>query len=376
MNDHELRLHEKFMRIAIRLAKRATRAVSPNPKVGAVVVSGNTVVGKGYHKQSGGPHAEIFALREAGEKSRNATLYITLEPCSTHGKTPPCTDAIVSAGIKTVVIGSIDPNPKHAGKAIDILTGHNIKVKTGILENECDELIEDFRVFTTCRIPFVIVKVATSLDGKIATHTGKSKWITSPDSRTMVQRIRSGVDAIMVGATTVVRDNPALTIRHGRNKKFQPYRIIIDPELIIPSDSTVVSDPYKNRTVIITCDKNMQSEKFRHFSDIQGIKMLTLPFMKNTFSTQSILEKLADMDIVSVLIEGGGTTVGHFFDNHLIDKVYCFIAPKIIGGRNAPGPFHGYGIADIENAVQFEKFNWKKCGQDIVLCGYPRWPTT
>ncbi len=373
--NNELQQHTQFMKLAVQLAKRATRAVSPNPRVGAVVVSGDTVVGKGYHKKSGGPHAEVFALRQAGERARNATLYITLEPCSTHGKTPPCTDAIIASGIKTVVIGTIDPNPKHAGKAIDILENKGIKVVRNILEHQCNELIEDFRVHTLTAMPFTIVKIATSLDGKIATHTGQSKWITSPASRSMVQQIRSNVDAILVGATTVVRDNPSLTVRQGRKQSFQPYRLVLDPLLQTPRESKLVTDEYKDRTIIITDEANINTDEYNFLIE-EKIRLLPLPCLDTAFSNKDILQRLAQLGIVSLLIEGGGTTVGHFFDNRLINKVYCFIAPKIIGGHTAPGSFNGLGVANINDAVQFDRFVWKKRGDDIVLCGYPRWTTT
>lgn len=364
--------HEQYMREALRLAKRATRAVTPNPRVGAIVVNNNAMVGKGYHKKGGGPHAEVAALENAGNNARGATLYVTLEPCSTYGKTPPCTEAIIKAGISHVVIGAIDPNPLHAGTSVTLFEQEGIKVTTGILEQQCRDLIEDFSTYITRNKPFTIVKTATSLDGKIATHTGESKWITSPASRTVVQKIRAQVDAILVGARTIVNDNPSLTVRLKGYRHRQPLRIIVDPDSIVPDTSIVLTDEYKDRTVIITADTDAARLRSGHYEK-NGVRVLYLPCRDGVISPHDIQSTLAQLSVVSLLVEGGGMTVGHFFDNRCIDKVYCFIAPKIIGGKCAPGPFHAQGIANLDQAVQFKSFTWKQYGPDMLLCGYPVW---
>ena len=372
MNSDELAQHTFYMKKAVSLAKRASRKVSPNPRVGAVIVKDGIIIGQGYHQCLGGPHAEMRAIKSAADCCKGATLYVTLEPCSTYGKTPPCTNCIITNGIKKVVIGSIDPNPLHQGIAVKILKENNIHVETGILKDQCEELIEDFKKYILQKIPFVIAKAAVSIDGKISTFSGESKWITSPSSRGEVQKIRSNVDAILVGSNTIIKDNPSLTVRISKGKHYQPWRIVLDPELSIPHNCTIVNDPNKNKTVLLIDSQKADNKKINLFVN-NGIKLIELPVKNGKFAPMDILRSLADLSITSLLVEGGGETIGNFFDNQLIDKLYIFIAPKIIGGKSAPGPFHGKGIEKITEAVCLDKIKWKKFGNDMMFCGYPIW---
>ncbi len=363
--------HQRFMRKAILLAQRATRLVTPNPRVGAVVVKDSVIIGEGYHKQAGCPHAEVEALRQASEKARGAVLYVTLEPCCTAGKTPPCTQAVIDAGISEVYVGVIDPNPLHAGNGIEILRRNGISVHCGILEKACQTLIEDFSKYITLHKPFVIVKTAMSIDGKIATTRGESKWITSAKSRIMVQKIRRSVDAIMVGVGTVIADNPHLTIRNASRKYPQPWRIIIDPELSIPEESNVLTDSFRERTVIITTP-NSSLEKKERLSNA-NVRIIELDKSGMWYNPNNILSALADLPVVSVLLEGGSQAIGTFFDAECIDKCYFFTAPKIIGGSSAPTPVGGSGISSLDSIVALRDIQWKKCGTDMMLSGYPIW---
>lgn len=360
------------MKQALNYARKATRAVTPNPRVGAVVVRDNDIVGIGYHQKAGECHAEILALNHAGRLAHGASLYVTLEPCSTHGKTPACTDAIIKAGITSVFIGCVDPNPAHAGKGIVILQRHGIKVETGILKEECETLIEDFTKFITTGLPFVISKAAISADGKIATYHGESQWISSPSSRVKVQEIRKNTDAILVGIGTVINDDPSLTVRPKTKKNYQPWRIVIDPECSIPENARLLNDNYVHKTILIIRACHRHTAKSARLID-KGIQFFFIEEENQMFNPYTILKLLTRIPIVCLLVEGGGATLGHFFDFHAIDKMVFFITPKIIGGKNAPSPFHGKGIERIADAVQLKNSTWKKYACDMMLTGYPNW---
>ncbi|MCD6459644.1 bifunctional diaminohydroxyphosphoribosylaminopyrimidine deaminase/5-amino-6-(5-phosphoribosylamino)uracil reductase RibD [bacterium] len=372
MNPEKKNNHVFYMKQAVSLAKCASRKVSPNPRVGAVLVKDGKIIGQGYHKCAGASHAEIQAIESAGKDANGSTLYVTLEPCSSYGKTPPCTYAVIKAGIKKVFIGVTDPNPAHNGIAVNIFKQHNIGVETGILKNKCAELIEDFRKFIIKKLPFVTVKAAISIDGKIATFFGESKWITSPASRSEVQKIRSSVDAVLVGSNTIAKDNPSLTVRTAKGKLFQPWRIVLDPYLSIPHNCNIVTDYNKNRTVLVVDKQKAEIEKFNFFIK-NGIKIFPLATENGFFNPMDVLRSLTNLSIVSLLVEGGGETIGTFFDHKLIDKLYIFIAPKIIGGKTAPGPFNGKGIKNIAEAVYLQRIKWRKFKDDMMFCGYPVW---
>lgn len=363
--------HDYYMERALTLAQKATRAVTPNPCVGAVVVKNGSIVGEGYHQKAGGPHAEIIALDNAADAANGATIYVTLEPCSTTGKTPPCCDAIIQTGIEHVVIGSVDPNPLHAGNGITVLKEAGISVTTDIRKNDCDLLIEDFRKYITTNKPFTIMKVALSADGKIATKLSQSQWITGPDSRAMVQKIRAGVDAILIGANTAVSDDPSLTVRDHASAALQPWRIVLDPLLNIAEDARILHDEHTTKTIIITSENAIKSKQERISS--LGIRVIELQTQHGLFNPNDILDVLASLPCVSVLIEGGSMTLGIFADHQCIDKCYFFYAPKIIGGVDAPGAIGGSGVPYIADAIPLRESKWQQFGSDMMLCGYPDW---
>jgi len=337
---------EKYIKIALELAGRAKGMTSPNPCVGAVIVKNGRIVGRGYHRFAGGAHAEVYALRQAGDKARGATLYVSLEPCSHFGKTPPCVDSIIKAGIKRVVAAIEDPNPLNNGRGIKELKRSGIKADVGILEEEARELNEDFIKYITRKIPFVIVKVAQSLDGKIATRTGDSKWISGEKAREFVHELRSRVDAVLVGANTVLKDDPLLTARVKGRKVKQPLRVILSGSSKIPPKARVLNS--EGGEVMIAAPKK------------RGGRV----------DIKSLLKKLAERGIMSVLIEGGGETIASAFAAGTVDKVYFFVAPKIIGGRKALTSVEGEGVGKAAKAIKLKDVKLRKIEDDFLIEGY------
>jgi len=361
-NTAQIARDKKYMQICLELAKKGIGKVSPNPMVGCVIVKNNKIVGQGYHRYFGGAHAEIEALRRAKNKSKNATMYINLEPCVHWGKTPPCVPEIIKAGIKKVVIATKDPNPLVNGKGIRQLKVAGVKCKVETLEEEAKELNRAYIKFITKKMPYVILKSAMTLDGKIATSTGESKWITSKEARDYVHRLRSSIDAILVGVNTVLKDNPSLSI-HGKGKN--PKRIIIDPQLHIPLNAKIFNSTVE--TILITT-KNI--ERKTNFYKKKKIRILSLPSKNGKIDFQQIMSKLAKMNIASVLIEGGGETNAYALEAGVVDEVMFFIAPKIIGGKNASTPVEGKGIVNINRAVKIKELKVHRYGRDILLCGH------
>lgn len=337
---------EKYIKIALGLAGKAKGMTSPNPCVGAVIVKGGRIVGRGYHRFAGGPHAEIYALRQAGKKAEGATLYVSLEPCSHYGRTPPCVDAIISAGVRRVVAAIKDPNPVNNGKGLRILRRNGVKADAGVLEAEARLLNEDFIKYITRKMPFVAVKAAQSLDGKIATRTGDSKWITGLEARRFAHKLRSEVDAIIVGAGTVLKDDPLLTVRLKGIKVKQPLRIVLAGNSKIPHKSRIFNS--KGGGVIIARTKE------------KGGRV----------DIRAFLKELAKMEITSVLIEGGGETIASAFEAGVVDKVYFFIAPKVIGGRGAVTSVEGEGIEKAGKAIGLKRTSFRKIGDDLLIEGY------
>ncbi len=349
---------EKFMRRALALALRGMGSTSPNPVVGAVLVRNGRFIGGGYHKRAGGPHAEVFALR--GVKARGATLYVTMEPCSTWGKTPPCTDAVIAAGVKRVVVAALDPNPKHNGRGLKLLKRAGIRVESGLLAEESTRMNEVFKKWVTTGLPFVTAKAAMSLDGKIATRSGDSKWITSPAVRAIAHSLRAKVDAIMVGSNTVLKDNPHLTVRHGVRGK-QPLRVVMDSRGRSPLSAHLFTDEFHERTVVIT--SRLSSRRWRDALVKRGISVLeTKPH-----DLRAALRALGKLNVTNVLIEGGGELLGAAFDGRLIDKVVFFYAPRVIGGRNAVAVFQGKGIQRVKQSVHLRDCRWRRVGSDEML---------
>ncbi len=352
-----------FMQRALTLAARGKGRTSPNPLVGAVVVKGNRIISEGYHKKAGTQHAEILALKKAGSKAKGATLYINLEPCChTDKKTPPCTKSIIKAGIKKVVTAMIDPNPKVSGRGIKELKGAGIKTETGIMNAEAKNLNESFIKFITKKEPFVILKIAQSLDGKIATAKGKSKWITGEESRKYVHKLRSGVDALLVGIGTIKKDNPSLDcrIRGCRN----PYRIIVDSRLQIPLNAKVLK--HKDKRTIIATTKKASSRKINLLKKL-GNNVLIIKDKAGKINLKALMKALTRLSITSVMIEGGSSVNASALSSGIVDKVMFFIAPKIIGGSDAVSSVGGKSPSLLKNALTLKDVQITKIGKDILL---------
>ena len=318
---------ERFMRRALTLARRGLGKTSPNPCVGAVLVRNGKIIGEGWHKRAGGPHAEVFALR--GSNARGATLYVTLEPCSSWGRTPPCTEAIIPSGIKRVVVAALDPNPKHNGRGLRVLRRAGVRVTAGLLADEANELNAAFNKWITTGLPLVTAKAALSLDGKMATDTGDSKWITDEAARRKAHQMRARVDAIMVGANTVIRDNPRLTLRHGVRGQ-QPWRVVVDSRGRSPKNAHLFRDAFRHRTIVFTTEHS--SVNWRRYLVLLGIIVIVVPAKRGRVDLRAALGELGRMEVTSVMVEGGATLQRAMFDEHLVDRITFFYAPMIIAG--------------------------------------------
>lgn len=355
---------EYFMELALRLAKKAKGRTLPNPMVGALVVKNNKVIGWGYHERAGLPHAEVIALDRAGKNVKGAKLYLTLEPCTHFGRTPPCVNRIIKSGIKEVIIGMVDPNPVNNGKGIDLLRKNSIKVRVGFLEAELKKLNAPFIKYITKRMPYVTVKVGQSLDGKIAAKTGDSKWITSDKSRAYAHRLRQNYDAIMVGVNTVLRDNPTLNVWFS---KRQPLKIIIDSQLSTPQDANIFSR--NNRVIIVTLPVKEGQETENRKILAQKAKILEVKEKAGQINLKDMMKKLSQLEITNIFVEGGGTLIGSLFDEGLVDKVLFFISPKIIGGKEAISSVMGRGISRVEKAVKLKDVRIKRIAEDFLVEG-------
>ncbi|MEN6413675.1 MAG: bifunctional diaminohydroxyphosphoribosylaminopyrimidine deaminase/5-amino-6-(5-phosphoribosylamino)uracil reductase RibD [Veillonellales bacterium] len=360
-------MDEFYMRQALHIAQNALGRTSPNPMVGAVVVKNGEIVGYGWHKRAGTPHAEIHALKQAGELAAGATLYVTLEPCCHHGRTGPCTEAVIHAGIKKVVIAMTDPNPLVAGCGLAKLREAGIEVIEGVLANEAAQMNEVFIKWIATKMPFGVLKTAMTLDGKIATSTGDSQWITGPAARQRGHQFRSQYDGIVVGIGTVLADNPSLTARipNGRN----PIRIIVDTMARTPLTAKVVADQLA--PTIIAVSPLAPAERVSALKN-KGIEILTIPPDNSGLDLQSLFLELGEKEITSILIEGGARINASALEANIVDKIHCFIAPKIIGGKTAPGPVGGQGIANLSAAVLLENSTMEYVGEDILISAYLR----
>jgi len=365
---------DQFMRLALRLARRGYGTTSPNPMVGAVLVKGGKIIGRGWHRRAGRPHAEIEALRDAqkrGHSPRGATLYVTLEPCCTHGRTPPCTDAIISAGIQRVIIGATDPNSQHAGKGFKVLQRAKIKVVHGILADDCARLNEAFNHWIVQRTPFVTVKAAMTLDGKIATASGESKWITGEKARAHGMKLRHGSDAILVGVNTILADDPSLTVRtrmaDGGWKMAKPIRrIVLDSRARTPLAAKVVSDEYAGLTTIVV---SKLAPKNRVAALAKWVNVIVAPVTNSKLNLKWLLQKLGAENVTSLLVEGGGEVNASFLIGGLAQRVAFFYAPKILGGRAARKAVAGDGAKSLPEVVQLREVEWRKLGADLLLTG-------
>jgi diaminohydroxyphosphoribosylaminopyrimidine deaminase / 5-amino-6-(5-phosphoribosylamino)uracil reductase len=373
----------KFMRLALRLARRGYGLTSPNPMVGAVLVKNEKIVGRGWHHGAGLPHAEIEALRDAqkrGQNPRGATLYVTLEPCCTHGRTPPCTDAIIAAGIKRVIVGATDPNPRHAGQGFRILKRKGMAVSHGILAAECAALNEAFNHWIVHRTPFVTVKAAMTLDGKIATASGESKWITGEKARAFGMSLRRGSDAILVGVNTLLADDPSLTVRGGGNIQPSTFnaqhpgmrRIVLDSTARTPLTAKVVTDETANLTTIVV---GHAAPKNRVAALARRVNILTAPLAKPvspairhpSLDLKWLLKKLGAENVTSLLVEGGGEVNASFLLGGFTQRVTFFYAPKILGGRNSRKAVAGEGAKSLADALQLREMEWRKLDRDLLL---------
>ena len=395
----------RHLRLAIDLARRGCGMTSPNPMVGAVLVKGGKTIGRGWHQRAGGPHAEIEALRDAqkhGHNPHGATLYVTLEPCCTHGRTPPCTDAIITTGIKRVVIGIVDPNPQHSGRAFKILrragimidvfgvprsrgkdkTSHPSRLKAGLqtkLAGECARLNEAFNHWIVHHTPFVAVKAAMTLDGKIATASGESKWITGEAARACAMKLRQGSDAILVGINTILADDPSLTARtkmeDGRWKMTKPVRrIVLDSMARTPLKAKVVCDKHAALTTIVV---GKRAPKQRVAALAKRVNVLIAPLAKSAIGNRQsaidlrwLLKKLGAENVSSLLVEGGGEVNASFLLGGLAQRVAFFYAPKILGGRDSRKAVAGEGARSLAEVVQLRDVEWKRLGPDWLLSAW------
>ena len=359
-----------YMECALSLAELALGHTSPNPAVGAVVVKEGGVVGVGHTQPPGSAHAEVMALRQAGEKARGATMYVTLEPCCHYGRTPPCAEAIINAGIKDVHIAMLDPNPVVSGRGVKALNEAGVDTCVGEHQEKAGEINEAYIKFITSRRPFIIAKFAMSLDGKIATRSNQSKWISNKEAREYVHSLRHIVDAIVVGVNTVLIDDPCLTARgccgKGGNTRSQPLRVIVDSKGRTPAGASVFKQP--GETLIATV-KPMDREKKERFIQA-GAEVLELPAKERRVDVEELSRVMAERGIVSVLVEGGGALLGSFFDSHLVDKVLVFISPIVIGGDGARAAVGGNGVDSIIEAHHLSRVVVKNFGDNILVSGY------
>jgi diaminohydroxyphosphoribosylaminopyrimidine deaminase/5-amino-6-(5-phosphoribosylamino)uracil reductase len=354
---------KRYMRMALGLALKGAGRTSPNPMVGAVLVRSGKIIATGYHRRAGTDHAEIVALKRAGARAKGATLYLNLEPCNHFGRTPPCADAVIRAGVKRVVVGLADPNPVVAGRGIRKLRQAGIQVEVGLLSEECRRLNEAFCKYITRRLPFVILKLAASLDGKIATSTGDSRWITDEAARRHVHGLRNQVDAVLVGAGTVIADDPQLTCRipGGRN----PLRVVVDGHLRIPTTTRLLREP--GRTVVVTGPR-APSRKVRTIERC-GAEVWRFPLRDGGVPFASLLRELGKRGIVSVMIEGGATTAARALREKVVDKLCFFYAPKIIGG-DGKSMIDALEVRKMGHSRQINRIEVARVGKDFLVTGY------
>ena len=360
-----------LMREALRLAAKGRGQTSPNPMVGAVIANGGRIIGRGYHHRAGGPHAEVIALKQAGGRAQGSTLYVNLEPCCHQGRTPPCTEAIIPAGVGRVVTAIIDPNPLVNGKGIRKLRRAGIQVEVGLLEEKAKRLNESYLKFITTGKPFVTLKLALSLDGKIATQTGgsrsvESRWISGQEARAYVHRLRQQCDAVMVGIGTVLADDPELTARSPSGKKKVPVRIVVDSRGRLPLKARILNPP--DGTIVATTHQATKA-KVENLEKT-GATVLILPEQAGKVNLSALMTELGKRQITNLLIEGGGELAAGALEAGIVDKIVFIIAPKIIGGQKAPTAVEGKGISRLTDAWQLREVRVGRLGQDIKVEGY------
>ncbi len=357
-----------YIRLTLQLAAQGSGLVSPNPLVGSVVVSGNEIVGRGYHRYDDLKHAEVWALEEAGPRARGATVYVNLEPCSHQGagkRTPPCVKALIDAGVRRVVASMVDPNPRVDGRGFDQLRAAGIEVSVGPLEAEARRLNEAFVKYVTTGLPFVHLKTACSLDGRIATRTGESKWITGPEARAASQSLRHRADAILVGIGTALADDPLLTDRTELSRRRPLVRVVLDSKLRLPSASQLVRTAREWPTLVFTAgpvDADLEAA---------GVEILPVPAADGRVDLRAVLAELSRRGLNCLLVEGGAEVAGAFIEQRLVDKTTFFLAPKIIGGREAFPAIGAHGFARLDDALALRDLEVARHGEDWEFTGYP-----
>lgn len=357
-----------YMELALKLAKTAKGKTNPNPMVGAVIVKDGMIVGTGIHRKAGEAHAEVHAFQMAGEHAKGATLYVTLEPCSHYGKTPPCANLVKDSGVRRVVVATLDPNPLVSGKGVQIIREAGIEVEVGLLEKEACKLNERFIHNMLTKRPFVTLKYAMTLDGKIATHSGHSKWISGEESRLSVHRLRNEVDAILVGIGTVLKDNPLLTTRLPDQQGKNPIRVILDSRLQIPMDANVLNDEAKT---IIATTTDANPKKIAELEK-RNITFIYCSKDQNGICLEEMLEQLYKHGITDVLVEGGGEVNASFVRAGLVNKYVIYVAPKLLGGRHSISPIAGEDVERMDFATQVEFESVEQIGEDLCIIAYPK----
>jgi len=358
-------MHSDYMRIAMELAIKARGQTSPNPMVGALLVKGGKIIAQGYHRRCGADHAEAAAIKKAGRRAKGASLYVTLEPCSHHGRTPPCTDLIIKSGIKKIFVGMKDPNPLMNGKSILLLRKAGLAVEVGFLGKELKKINEAFIKYIRQQMPFVVAKCAQTLDGKIATAGGQSKWITAQEARDYGHRLRDGFDAILVGVNTVLKDNPFLNA-DGKSKRIR--KIILDTRLQLPLEANVFKDVRPGDVIVATTTKADQRKL--GLLNSRNVQVMVCPSYDGRVDLQWLFKELAKMEITSILIEGGGTMIGAALKERLVDKMMIFVAPKIMGDHQAINAISGFQPTDVNHLPRLKDLTIQKIGEDLLLEGY------
>ena len=355
-------LDKTMMDLCLSLASRAAGRTAPNPLVGCVIVRDGQIVGQGFHPEAGQPHAEVFALREAGELAKGATIYVSLEPCNHYGRTPPCSEALIAAGVAKVVVGMVDPNPQVAGSGIAKLRQAGIEVVVGVQEEACRRLNEGFIHRMLYRQPFGILKYAMTLDGKIATNTGHSAWVTSPEARSEVHKLRKTCDAVIIGANTARRDNPRLTSRSS-DRADNPLRVVMSRNLDLPREAHLWDTTEADTLVLTEVGVNRD---FQQFLTEKGVEVVEI----SSLSPATVMAYLYDRSFLSVLWECGGILAARAIAEGSVQKILAFIAPKIIGGETAPSPVGDLGLTKMTEALTLEKLTVRSIGSDYLIEGY------
>lgn len=363
----QLKFDRKMMRNSLRLAKKGCGFVAPNPLVGATIVKNGKIIGEGYHQKFGEAHAEVNAINNATESVKGASIYVSLEPCSHQGKTPACSLALIQHGFKRVIIASLDPNPLVSGKGVQMLKQASIEVEVGILEKEALKLNERFFKFIQTKKPFIAIKMASSLDGKIATYNGDSKWITNEKSRAFSHRLRLQYSSILVGINTVLTDDPSLNVRLKNINTKNPLRIVLDSKLQIPFKAKILDIGIAPTWIATT--KQASSIKIKQLENL-GLTVLICPEINGKIDLNFLIEKLGNEGIDSLLVEGGGTVNFGFAKEKLVDKVYAFLAPKLIGGESAKTGMEGAGFASLSEVIELKNLTYKRIKNDLLIEAY------